>query len=78
MAVDQLSEWMVTGRDEDGNSQRLVLHARCFRDATEDALMLAHQHWGWDCEIDSVVKQQPEPEYDYEQGCEICGDPRGH
>lgn len=57
LAAEPFSEWMVTGRDSDGNAQRLVLHASGFLQAASDALATADLNWGPRFSIDSIVRQ---------------------
>ena len=74
-AVEASDEWLVTGRDADGNSKRFVIHSTGFVNAAESARINAYHNWGFGSQIDSLVRQ-PEPESD--TSCHICGDPRGH
>jgi len=54
--TESFDEWMVTGRDVDGNRKRFVLHAHGFTNAQLSARDLAYRNWGgYGSRIDSLT-----------------------
>lgn len=69
------SEWLITWHAPNGDSRRLVMHGDELENIVTDATRMLNDKYGGGV-IDSVVRQEPEPEPDL--SCTICGDPRGH
>lgn len=56
--LDVYSEWLVTGKDVDGNYMRFVIHGHTITEAVRTAIIFANRNWGHGGRIDSLVRQR--------------------